>query len=404
MNDYESVIQLIENGLENEEVDFKQSYYSKDKRGELLKDICAFANSITSETQYIIFGIENDNKTICGIQEEIEDISCINQLLEENIEPFINVVNGTLYYKDKYISYIKIFNNKDKPYIIKKDYSKGCILKKGDIFIRKGATVFKATRYDIDFIYSNRFKKEVKLYNQYLNVDRVITEDNIEMETGIVQLLFINESNMSISLKKGYIIIRNRFNKIERALFNTHGVQRLDENPHVLKAKVQEVVEFYFDFLSSDCVKLNFNEDGGMNYPTEAKIILIDLENKEYTCDYQTVHIQVKGNMLHKIKRKFKVFRSFLSKEYPNLLKCIENSDRESLRKILSQGDSYFELIQPQFDLYSIECPEENMVFRLIKAVLSVDETMIDIFKQYGLSDDFVKFCYDKMNMDYPLT
>ena len=58
----ETVINLIENESENTKLDFKQEQYPIDKgnakKGEFLKDMCAFANLTSKEDKYIIIGIE----------------------------------------------------------------------------------------------------------------------------------------------------------------------------------------------------------------------------------------------------------------------------------------------------------------------------------------------------------
>lgn len=146
MGDIEEILYLIEQGVENERVDFKQDYYLKEKRADLIKDICAFANGESNEAKYIVFGVSDQNFEVCGISGDLEDVSNINQLIEENVEPFIDISMAVFDYNRKNIGYIKIHDNNNRPYVIKRDYGKGRILKKGDIYIRKGATISPGTK------------------------------------------------------------------------------------------------------------------------------------------------------------------------------------------------------------------------------------------------------------------
>ena len=55
--DINKIIRLIECAQENEFVDFKQQFYVKEKKYDLIKDIISFANNCNDEEKYIIFGI-----------------------------------------------------------------------------------------------------------------------------------------------------------------------------------------------------------------------------------------------------------------------------------------------------------------------------------------------------------
>lgn len=67
MGDIEEILYLIEQGVENERVDFKQDYYLKEKRADLIKDICAFANGESNEAKYIVFGVSDQNFEVCKV-------------------------------------------------------------------------------------------------------------------------------------------------------------------------------------------------------------------------------------------------------------------------------------------------------------------------------------------------
>lgn len=94
------IIDLILAKDENDQVDFKKEYYSKDKKYALIKDIVSFANNTKPRDKYIIFGVENSFCMPTGIDiSTLPDISEINDLLHVYVEPFIDVELGHIEYQ-----------------------------------------------------------------------------------------------------------------------------------------------------------------------------------------------------------------------------------------------------------------------------------------------------------------
>ena len=120
------IIDLIIAQDENDQVDFKEEYYSKDKKYDLIKDIVSFANNTQPHNKYIVFGIENSSWKTIGIDAlSLPDVSEINDLLRTYVEPFINVLLGCFSYKNVTIGYIAIpHNDLNRPYVISKEYNK----------------------------------------------------------------------------------------------------------------------------------------------------------------------------------------------------------------------------------------------------------------------------------------
>ena len=52
-------------------VDFKRDFYAKLSQSDLPKDVCAFANSISNEDKYIIFGIEDKTREIGDVLHKV---------------------------------------------------------------------------------------------------------------------------------------------------------------------------------------------------------------------------------------------------------------------------------------------------------------------------------------------
>lgn len=66
MNEKE-IIDLIVAHDENDQVDFKKEYYSKEKKYDLIKDIVSFANNTKPKDKYIVFGVENSSWIPTGV-------------------------------------------------------------------------------------------------------------------------------------------------------------------------------------------------------------------------------------------------------------------------------------------------------------------------------------------------
>ncbi len=200
----QKLISLIDKQKESEFVDFKQGFYHKEATQDLVKDVISFANAQSNDEKYIIFGVADNYELFDIAYEKIRDISELNQVLKEYCEPFINVEFYRFTYKEKKLLALIIANNVDRPYLIKKDYHKngGAILRAGDIYIRHGATNFKANRDDLDLIYANREKILLTVKDnsiQFIN----LRHGHKKEQVCCVQILIDNNSNKSIILYVG---------------------------------------------------------------------------------------------------------------------------------------------------------------------------------------------------------
>lgn len=88
------IIDLIVAQDENDQVDFKKEYYSKEKKYDLIKDIVSFANNTKPRNKYIVFGVENYSWIPTGINAStLPDISEINDLLHIFKKEKANLLN-----------------------------------------------------------------------------------------------------------------------------------------------------------------------------------------------------------------------------------------------------------------------------------------------------------------------
>lgn len=202
----EYISSLIQTQQENEFVDFKQFYYHDDKKYDLIKDIVSFSNESTSVDKYIVFGVANGTWEVVGINlPKMPDVSNINDLLHMYVEPFIYVEVGQIKYNDMDLGYIRIpVDRADRPYVIKKEYSKhGKIhLRCGEIYVRKNANNFIATRRDLDHIYKNNGSFQISIFESIVDIGFVQVR-NDQRSFAQVRTVLANNTNHSINICRG---------------------------------------------------------------------------------------------------------------------------------------------------------------------------------------------------------
>ena len=153
--------------VENQHLDYKVEEYKlgKDyKKHEILKDFCAMVNHPSEEDNYIIIGVKVKNGSVKEFfsVETTYDEANYQQYIAENIEPGINFEYQPFKYNGHSLMVFRLFNNKQRPYLIKRDIrnaknSKRIEFRGGDGFIRKGTRNRKMKREDFELIYKKRY-------------------------------------------------------------------------------------------------------------------------------------------------------------------------------------------------------------------------------------------------------
>lgn len=184
MTDKDRVIELIESSQESDFCDFKKEFYHDVKKGDMIKDILAFANSPMYGDKYIIFNVDDKTRQLGEMNNDIiPDISKVNGLLREYCEPHIGIEMNSFIYKDSNVAYIKIpVGCTDKPYLVKKDYTREgkVLLQQGQIYLRRNSDNFKANRRDLDEIYESRIMRKAEICNAEIVEKEYIIKNNVE--------------------------------------------------------------------------------------------------------------------------------------------------------------------------------------------------------------------------------
>ncbi len=155
-----AVTALIQNRAETLLVDYKRDFYEKLHASDFSKDIAAFANLLSEQDRYIIFGVEDKTRQVVGIDPQTYiSVDTLDAYINETIEPFIHIESELFEYDGKLLAYIKIAaDNTDQPYVIKQSCGKNSSTEAGDIYIRKGTCNLKACRMDLDAMYRHKMQ------------------------------------------------------------------------------------------------------------------------------------------------------------------------------------------------------------------------------------------------------
>lgn len=148
---------IIEYDEESTNLDFKKQEYHKNEYLSLIKDISSMANALNPEIKRIIIGVKHrpgEDKEFIGI-EKLTDQATLENIIQENIEPNINFRYYPYKFKNVTLGIIEIYDNYDKPYMMRKDYA---TLNKGDMWIRKGSRQSRVTREDLNKMFDLRKK------------------------------------------------------------------------------------------------------------------------------------------------------------------------------------------------------------------------------------------------------
>ncbi|MDZ4856696.1 MAG: ATP-binding protein [Nitrospirota bacterium] len=152
----DEILQLLSQIPEQAAFDWKKDFVSPnddDKRGELIKDICAIANASPLSYGYIVYGVDPRRPDpLIGVSSNYDD-SRLQQLLRGKIEP----APSFLYYEvsagTKTVAVIQVAPNKKRPFIINADIGR---VRRGQIVIRRGSSTGGIAIKDLfEFFYGN---------------------------------------------------------------------------------------------------------------------------------------------------------------------------------------------------------------------------------------------------------
>lgn len=318
---------LIEYENESTFLDFKEEQYLKPKYFDFVKDILSMANADFKEEKYIIIGIRkktDGSYDVIGINKtDFIDAATYQQIITENIEPYLPIEYLPFNFKNKLLGVFKISDNNDKPYMMKKEFGP---LKIGDSFIRKGTSQNRLLRSDwdkilkdkldnqtfsgkIEICFSENRKKEIKL--KALNKDFKFPSTNAEMTIkNSIKFKIESESypeknvdlssilNEDVNFDEAKKIIENNFESRGKELSDFPTIIKLLDDLKNVEDNYKE--EDYYELLEKNSHKLNFNilnngnkyiKDAAIELNFKSKFLSVSVEEIEEPRSYSPLGI-----------------------------------------------------------------------------------------------------------------
>ncbi|GEM_PF-1042024 len=301
----DKIERLILDGHEGELLDYKAIQYSPDKTIDFIKDIIAMANSASEQDKYIIIGVKDkpEQKEFLGIvPEEFRDSAEYAVILSNYVEPEINFDYFKYELEGKVYGVFKIFNNDDRPYMVKKEKierkAKGeSQLRMGDAWVRKGSHNVRLQRSHLDTIYEGKEKLELGFVKHLLfaRVERY--------GCASIEIRISNYTKKPATIIAGSLEVFNLQGK-KLSRHNVYSIKEdKDEDFQIPLSPGQEIVgDLFVRFESSDAVRLGLNEDGFADCEFEFRLSFYDAKQQEYKVT--TIgEIQAQGEVLWKVRQ-----------------------------------------------------------------------------------------------------
>lgn len=315
----EELSNIISNGRESSSVDFKREFYVSLSGSDLSKDIAAFANSFSIEPKVLVFGIDDQSRKCVGINSaSLPTQDSLDDFVSHNIEPFVATEIGAFEIDGCVIGYIEIINsNTDRPYVIKRDCGKNHSIKKGDIFVRKGSSIQKASREDID-AFRKKGRVSIRIHDSISIIEPINFPDElIKTPTyGRIDVELYNGSAEPILIDGGAIFVSTTKYSVCQRVVSILPARNIQDHPFELPSMTRNVYTILYCFLSDDCVRFGFDSEGNLDEDATIRIELKDTDSNIYISDEISIFLKAKGDILHKVwlKEKKEHPESFVSK------------------------------------------------------------------------------------------
>ena len=300
----ETLANIISNGRESSSVDFKCEFYGSLSSSDLPKDIAAFANDISYTPKVLVFGIDDQTRKCVGINTaSLPTQDSLDDFISKTIEPFVATEMGAYELDDCEIGYIELLeSNTDRPYVIKKDCGKNNSIKKGDIFVRKGSSIQKASREDID-TFRKKGRVSIKIHDGISIIEPInFLDELIKTPTyGRIDVEFYNGSAEPILIDDGRIFVSTSRHSIYQRIVSILPTRDIQERPFELPSMTRKVYTLLYSFLSGDCVGFGFDSDGNLREEATVRIELKDTDSNIYKTDEINILLKAKGDILHKV-------------------------------------------------------------------------------------------------------
>ena len=208
-------------------------------------------------------------------------------------------------------------SNTDRPYVIKKDCGKNNSIRKGDIFVRKGSSIQKASREDID-AFRKKGRVSIRIHDSISIIEPINFPDEfIKTPTyGRIDVELYNGSAEPILIDGGAIFVSTTKYSVCQRVESILPARNIQDHPFELPSMKRNVYTLLYCFLSGDCLRFGFDSEGNLDEDATIRIELKDTDSNIYISDEITIFLKAKGDILHKVRLKEKKEHpeSFVSK------------------------------------------------------------------------------------------
>jgi len=266
---FDRLKEILIYGAEGFTVDFKREQYpieKHEKKHELIKDISSMANHPSEEDKYIIIGVKEKDgvpSDFFSIEEnEFIDDAKYQEYVNSNIEPKINFEYKPFEYKGYKLAYFRIFDNQNRPYLIKRDVKNSMDKRKieyhkGEGFIRQSTSTKKLTREDFDIIYDKKYRKRDRKNDLKVTPYKGVPKDDDLSNLGLqyIDLSIENLSNQSIFLDLELKVYKGKnFSLFSEEEFRKELAKQKGKNSgsFVVNTPAIELPNFHINFKSYD--------------------------------------------------------------------------------------------------------------------------------------------------------
>ena len=256
-----SIIDYINNEIENEFIDFKLNIYdwsNAKSKGDFLNDIICLANSNAKGDKYIITGVKvkpDGERKIKGIEtSEAKDSAIYQELVTENIEPSISIEFKIIGYDSKKFGIFRIFECNDRPYLLKKKYGN---YERGYIKVRKGSRNTNISRYILDSIYKEKNSNNKSQFKISGIVNGKISDDIVLNSYDFFPDFYEEKDNLKKLIKEINNFEIDDFEENNEKILNTPLTNSLFKS-EAIKLD-EEVIENIKSFAKAVEIKLDHN-------------------------------------------------------------------------------------------------------------------------------------------------
>lgn len=294
----ERLIEKLLRSPENEYIDFKKTIYRRPSYPNLLLDVMSMANSPYEGNRYIIMGVKQfrDGVTeVHGInEEEKEDSSTFQQLIFENIEPYVSIELHYVNVDKKTIAVLELKDPKEQPYMMRKKFNN---LHEGLCYVRRGSQQGHAMRQDFIHFATRKENFELSIVDGYL---RAL---NDRQDFSSLKCRIRNLASFSVMITDGYLEVLDSEKVLSKMMlygFEEDGIGadfRME-----LRPMSEKYGDLHFSFGSSDVVRMRMDRSGILDSGIRLRIMLIDSSENTYVAIHEEPLVSVRGEFLWKIR------------------------------------------------------------------------------------------------------